>query len=167
MSFTNVLTALAATGGIGDFRPLASLEELAEKHGRPSDSGRGSSEHEWPYWLRYGDVRLEACECRIVHSLQLETWNDTVTIPADRFGEYVALEASTTFRHLESGLLVAGVSWTTITRRPDQFTLEVEAPHATVHFTFVTGGDDEESGKDDALLYGVTAQEFTHWCGQS
>ncbi|MEU9077473.1 hypothetical protein ACFYUY_10975 [Kitasatospora sp. NPDC004745] len=158
------LTAMAATGGLGDFRYNASLPALAARYGDPWDGGRIHRASRWPHGFGWGDVVTVFCHCRRLQSLSLPVWHGDLELPLPG-GALQTLDTRVTESSLVAALTAAGCSWNTVTYEnlPDQRTLEVPvAGEVRAVFVLVDREERDAPPLDDWLLHKALLWGYEH-----
>ncbi|MEU5701260.1 hypothetical protein [Streptomyces aurantiacus] len=150
---------LGSTGAIGPLRYGVSLTDIAATLGPPWDIGRVSKRRRWPHLFSYGDVELCVCRCRLITSMCVQTWRDTISLPdPHQPGTVVSHPGQLTHREITSALEATGCRWQSVTlnQPPGQTALRTE-PTGTA-FTFRTEGTPEP------LLESAGIWMSTHRC---
>ncbi|MFF7341957.1 hypothetical protein ACFZAT_32195 [Streptomyces sp. NPDC008163] len=142
----NVLRALAEFGSTATIGPLhcgAKLNDLATSLGPPWDIGRVSKRRRWPHLFSYGDVELCVCRCRRVTMISMQTWRDTIELPAPGTKSLATFSEPITHAQVTAALDTIGCCFNpvTIQQPPGQLALQVESTGTT--FTFRTRADSE------------------------
>ncbi len=132
-----VLAAFGSTGRVGPLYPGARLREVAAVCGMPWDIGRIKRNHRWPHLYSYGDVEFVVCRCRIVTSVTVQTWRETVELPGQaQSGEVITLSARLTFAQVVDALAAADCQWEQC--KATQGHRALRTLPQRVDFTFVT-----------------------------
>ncbi|MGW3044146.1 hypothetical protein ACWC9T_29820 [Kitasatospora sp. NPDC001159] len=158
------LTALAATGALGDLYCGASLPELAARYGEPWDGGRIHRDTRWPHHFGWGDVRTVVCRCRQLRSLSLPIWHGELELPLPG-GESVTLDTRIGETALTAALTAAGCAWQTVTYEnlPNQRNLEF-SPAEEVRVTLVLTDREayDEPPLEEWVLYKALLWSYDH-----
>ncbi|MFH8469614.1 hypothetical protein [Streptomyces sp. NPDC017991] len=143
MTAPHALAVFGSTGAVGPLRCHASLTDIAAKLGAPWDIGRVSGRRRWPHLFSYGDVELCVCRCRLITSIRVRTWRDTIGLPHPRSGGVDSHPGPLTHRQMTSALEAAGCRWqqVTLNQPPGQTALSTDPVGVT--FTFRTAGTPE------------------------
>ncbi|WP_189776253.1 hypothetical protein OG288_14360 [Streptomyces tauricus] len=158
------MTALAAlatfgsTGAVGPLRCHASLTDVAAKLGPPWGIGRVSKRRRWPHLFSYGDADLCVCRCRLITSICVQTWRDTIGLPHPRSGAINSHPAHLTHRQTTSALEAAGCRWQPVTLGQPSGQTALRTEPTGVTFTFRTEGTPEP------LLESAGIWTGTHRC---
>jgi hypothetical protein len=157
----NVLEVMAEFGSTARMGPLqcnASLTDIAAILGPPWDIGRVSKRTRWPHLFSYGHVELCVCRCRIVTSINVQTWLDPVELPDPRSNTITAFPARMTYQQITGALDATGCRWQpTLRQPPGQVSLDTEP--LGVSFTFRT--DDGPEPLLDLASAWISAHECT------
>jgi hypothetical protein len=154
----HVLDALAEfglTGRVGLLHRGASLRDLASAYGPPWDIGRIRSRNRWPHLYSYGDVELVMCRCRLVASISVPTWRDTVQLPPPGPGAPRTVPARVTYAQVVDALAAVGCPWEPLPELEGQCGLRTEPER--IDFTFVIDGP-------QPVLYGAASSSYAHEC---
>lgn len=154
----HALAEFGSTGAIGPLHCGASLNNIAATLGPPWDIGRVSKRRRWPHLFSYGDVELCVCRCRLITSICIQTWHETVSLPHPQSGTIVSHRGHLTHPQITSALDATGCRWQPITlnQPPGQTALQTEPTGAT--FTF------RNAGTPEPLLEKAGLWTSTHNC---
>ncbi|MER8186002.1 hypothetical protein [Kitasatospora sp. NPDC094015] len=132
MTIPSALATFAATAAVGPVRCGAQLGEPARLLGPPHSIGRVGKRRRWPHLFAFGDLELCVCRCRLVTSVCVQTWRDTIDLP----GAPGALAGRPTLTELTATLAAAGVAPAPLPHRdpPGQLTLQVPSSGVTLVF---------------------------------
>ncbi len=140
----HALAEFGSTGAIGPLRCGASLKDIAATLGPPWDIGRVSKRRRWPHLFSYGDVELYVCHCRLITSICVQTWRDTINLPhPHQPGTIASHPGRLTHRQITASLEATGCRWQSVTpnQPPGQTTLRTDPIGAA--FTFRTADTPE------------------------
>ena len=136
MTALQALADFGSTGTIGPLHCGASLNGIAEALGAPRDIGRVSKRRRWPHLFSYGSVELCVCHCRLVTSISVQTWQDSIDLPHSESKKIVSHPGHLTHRQVTSALEAIGCHWQPAARQqpPGQIALQAEPTGATLTF---------------------------------
>ncbi|MFD8394318.1 hypothetical protein ACFV2N_35195 [Streptomyces sp. NPDC059680] len=81
MELLDVLTELARSGQLGPVANGAAWGAVTETLGEPFEVVV-RKRRSWPRLFAYGDLELSVCRCQKIILICLQTWRDTVELPA-------------------------------------------------------------------------------------
>lgn len=152
MTALRTLAEFGSTAAIGPLYCGATLNEIAATLGPLWDIGRVSKRRRWPHLFSYGDAELCVCRCRRITLITVQTWRDSIELPAPGTTALATSAGPLTRTQVTTELNAIGcrLNRVVLHQPPGQLALRTEATGVT--FTFRT-----EAGSEPLL------ESAGHW----
>ncbi|MFI8086662.1 hypothetical protein ACIF6L_38500 [Kitasatospora sp. NPDC086009] len=157
MTALHALAEFGSTGAIGSLCCGARLNDIAVLLGEPHTIGRVSKRSRWPHLFSFGDVELCVCRCRRVTSMCLQTWRDTIDVPAPGSAIPASHPGRITIAQVSSALAAINCALEPVIKQPPG-QMALQALSAGVTFTFTN------SSGTEALLKAASVWTSSHEC---
>lgn len=107
----NRLARFACTGHWGPLTMNQPLEQITRVWGQPTGAMAVRKNRAWPQLLAYGDIEISVCRCRHVDMICIQTWRESIDLPAPDTGAIETHRSSVTYEAILAALAAEGCAW--------------------------------------------------------